>query len=173
MRASRIPDSPAPPPAFRALATGHRPDDQVRLRARRDRVGERGVGRLVGQVLLAGEEAEERPALLREVVADRPAQHRIGGLERVEHRALRDRPRDLELHLAVHARERPEMGRQHDPDHGSVWTSTHTTALRSPPMCVQLSPALAEAYTCPPLVPKYTPHGSSVSTLIASRSTLT
>ena len=37
----------------------------------------------------------------------------------------------------------------------------------------QLSPPSADAYTCPPLVPKYTPHGSRESTDIASRSTLT
>ena len=36
-------------------------------------------------------------------------------------------------------------------------------------MAVQWSPASAEAYTCPPVVPKYTPHGSSASTAIASR----
>ena len=36
-----------------------------------------------------------------------------------------------------------------------------------------LSPALAEAYTCPPVVPKYTPQASSESTAIASRNTFT
>jgi len=40
-------------------------------------------------------------------------------------------------------------------------------------MGAQLSPASADAYTCPPVVPKYTPHGSSASTVIASRNTLT
>ena len=110
---------------------------------------------------------------LRDVVADRPAQHRIAGLERVEDRALRDRALDLELHLAVDARQRPQMRREHDSDHGSVWTSTESTAGRSRTMGAQLSPASADAYTCPPVVPKYTPHESSESTAIASRSTLT
>ena len=36
-----------------------------------------------------------------------------------------------------------------------------------------LSPASFEAYTWPPVVPKYTPQSSSVSTAIASRRTLT
>ena len=110
---------------------------------------------------------------LRDVVADRPAQHRIAGLERVEDRALRDRALDLELHLAVDVRQRPQMRRKHHSDHGSVWTSTESTAGRSRTMGAQVSPASADAYTCPPVVPKYTPHESSESTAIASRSTLT
>src|SRR6267378_1510951 len=155
------------------LAASHGPDDQQRLGARRDRVGERGIRRLVGQIRLAGEQPHERPALLRDVVADRPAQHRVAGLERVEDRALRGHTLDVELHLAVDVLERPQMRREHDPDHGSVWASTDTTDGRSRTMGAQRSPALAEAYTWPPVVPKYTPHGSSESTAIASRSTLT
>ena len=88
------------------------------------------------------------------MVADRPAQHRVAGLQRVEHRALGDLARDLELHLAVHLRERPQVRREHDPDHGSVWTSTDSTAGRSRTIGAQLSPASADAYTCPPVVPK-------------------
>ena len=130
------------------------PDDQKRLRARRDRVGQRRVRRLVRQILLAGEEPHERPALLRDVIADRAAQHRIAGLERVEDRALRDRALDVELHLAADVRQRPQMRRQHDSDHGSVCTSTESTAGRSRTMGAQLSPASADAYTCPPVVPK-------------------
>ncbi len=38
--------------------------------------------------------------------------------------------------------------------HGRVCTSTESTAGRSRTMGAQLSPALAEAYTCPPVVPK-------------------
>src|SRR5439155_15774865 len=157
----------------RPLAAGHGAHDQKGLGAERDRVGQRGVRRLVGQILLAGEEPHERPALLCDLVADRPAQHGIAGLEGVEERALRGRTLDVELHLAVDARERPQMCRQHDPDHGSVWTSTDTTDGRSRTMAFQLSPASADTYTCPPLVPKETPHGSSASTAIASRNTLT
>src|SRR6266850_1361255 len=104
----------------------------------------------------------------------RVAQHRIGGLERIEDRPLRRDAVDVELHLAVDARERPQMRREDNADdHDSVWSSTETTEGRSRTMGSQLSPASAEAYTCPPAVPKYTPHGSSESTAIASRSTLT
>src|SRR5439155_19359057 len=103
----------------------------------------------------------------------RPAQHGVAGFARVEDRTLGGRPVDLERHLAVEASQRSQMRRQDYPDHGSVWTSTESTAGRSRTIGVQLSPASADAYTCPPVVPKYTPHGSSESTVIASRNTLT
>jgi len=155
------------------LAAGDGPHDQERLNPQRDRVGQRGIRGFVGQILLAGEEPHERSALLRDMVADRPAQHRIPGLERVEDRALRSRALNLKLYLAVDARQRPQMCREHDSDHGSVWTSTDNTAGRSRTIGAHVSPASADAYTCPPVVPKYTPHESSESTAIASRNTLT
>jgi hypothetical protein len=43
------------------LATGHGADDEVGLGAGDDGRVERVVGRLVGQILLAGEETDERP----------------------------------------------------------------------------------------------------------------
>src|SRR5262249_56795905 len=43
-------------------------DDEERFGAARDRLGQRGVGRLVRQILLAGEEADERPALVGDVI---------------------------------------------------------------------------------------------------------
>src|SRR5438874_10198747 len=42
------------------LAAGNRPYDPKRLRPRRDRLGQRGVRRLVGQILRAREEAQHR-----------------------------------------------------------------------------------------------------------------
>ena len=155
------------------LAAGHGPHDQKRLGAHRDRVWQRGVRQVVGQILLAGEEPHERSALLRDLIADRSPQHRIAGLERVEDRALRGPTLNVEIHLAVDLRQRPQMCGEHDSDHGSVWTSTDNTAGRSRTMGAQVSPASADAYTCPPVVPKYTPHESSESTAIASRNTLT
>src|SRR5437773_5779823 len=136
------------------LPAGHGADDQERLRTRRHRVRQRGIRRFVGQILLASEEAHERPAPLRDLVADRPAQHRIAGLERVEDRALRGLCLDVELHLPVDARQFPQMRREDDADHGSVCTSTERTAGRSRTMGAQLSPAFADPYTCPPVVPK-------------------
>src|SRR6266705_599339 len=153
--------------------SGNRPDDEKRLRPRRDRVGERGIRRLVRQVPLARKEPQKRPAPLGDVIADRAAQHGIAGLERVQHRAPRDPARNVELHLAFDLRQRPQVRGEHHANHHSVWTSTDSTAGRSRTMGAQLSPASADAYTCPPVVPKYTPHGWSESTAIASRSTFT
>ena len=58
-------------------------------------------------------------------------------------------------------------------NHASVCTSTDSTPGKSRTMGAQLSPASAEAYIWPPVVPKYTPHLSSESTAIASRNTFT
>src|SRR5262245_13195003 len=99
----------------------------------------------MGQILLTGEEPHERPAFLSDLVADRSTQHRVAGLERVEDRTLRNLTLALQLHLAVDARQRPQMCREHDSDHGSVWTSTDSTAGRSRTMGAQLSPASADA----------------------------
>src|SRR5258707_14342462 len=80
---------------------GDGPHQQERLRPRRDGVGQRGVRRFMRQILSTGEEPHKRTALVRDVLANRPAQHRIAGLERVEDRALRGLALDLELHLAI------------------------------------------------------------------------
>jgi hypothetical protein len=74
----------------------------------------------MGQILLAGEEAQHRPTLLRDVVADGSAQHRVAGLERVEDRALRDGARDFERHLGADLRQRSQMIGEDDADHGNV-----------------------------------------------------
>jgi hypothetical protein len=125
-------------------AAGHGADDQKRLGSLRDGTGQCGVGRLVGQILPAGEEPQERPALSRGVVADRAAQHRIGGLESIEHRALRHPALEGQPHLPLDARQRPQVRREHDADHGSVWASTDSTAGKSRTMGAQVSPASAD-----------------------------
>ncbi len=159
---------------MRALLTpGNGSHNQKGLRSCRDCLGQRGIRRFVGYILLAGKETHKGPAPLRDVVADRPAQHRIAYLDRVEDRADRNRPLNLELDFAADARQSPQVWRQHDSDHASVWASTENTAGRSLTIGAQLSPASAEPYTCPPVVPKYTPQESSESTAIASRNTLT
>src|ERR687888_2071323 len=95
-----------------SLTARHGPHDEEGLLPVRDRLGQGGLWQLVGQVLLAGEEPDERSAPLRDVVADRPAQHRIAGLERVEDRALRDLTLDVELHVAFDLRELAQMWRK-------------------------------------------------------------
>lgn len=155
------------------MSSGDCADHQKRLGPGSYRLGQRGVRRFVGQILLTCEEPHERPALLRYMIANRALQHRIPSLECVEDRALRYWPPNFELHLAADLRQRPQMCWENDPDHANVWTSTESTAGRSRTMGFQLSPASDDAYTWPPVVPKYTPQESSESTAIASRSTFT
>src|SRR5260221_9213305 len=123
------------------LTAGHGTDDDQGLGSGRDRIGERGVRRFVGPILFAGEEAHEGAALVRDLVADGAAQHRIMGLEGVEHRALRHRTFDVEGHLALDMRQLAQMYGEDDADHDKVWTSTDSTGGRSRTMGAQLSPA--------------------------------
>ncbi len=106
------------------------------------------------KIFLACEEAQKRPPLLRHLIPNRAAQHGIAGFQRVQHRALRDRTFDLNLHFAANTSQRSQMLWKYDPDHASVCTSTESTAGKSRTIAAQLSPASADAYTCPPLVPK-------------------
>src|SRR5260370_11873896 len=85
----------------------------------------------MGQILPAGEESQERPALLRDVVTDRAAQHGIAGLERVEDRALRGRTLDVELHFTGDVRQPPQVWRGGKPGQGTRLSSTGSTAGRS------------------------------------------
>src|SRR6266849_8006843 len=138
----------------RRSAPCDRPDDEVRLAPRRHLFRQRGIRRLVGQVLLACEEPQHRPAALRRLVPDGAAQHRVLSLEGVEQRALAHRPVDLQLHFSPNTREGAQVSRQLDPDHASVCTCTDSTEGKSWTIAFQLSPASAETYTWPPVVPK-------------------
>src|SRR5271165_3099750 len=82
----------------------------------------------MGQILLAGEEPQERPALPSDVVADRPAKHWITGLERVEDRALGRRTFNAEFHLSVDARQSPQMFWEDHSDHGHAPRSKSRTS---------------------------------------------
>src|SRR4030095_3389106 len=113
------------------LTTGHRANDEEWLGSTGALARQRRVGQLVRPVLFTREESQEWPSLKRHVIANRSAQDGILRFERVEDRALRDRSLDLERDLIVHARERAEMHRQYDTDHGNVCTSTERTAGRS------------------------------------------
>jgi hypothetical protein len=77
----------------------------------------------VRQILLAGEKAQERPPLLRDLIADSSAQHGIAGLECVEDRTLRDWTLDLEFDLAADVRQRPKVLRKFDSNHDSFHRS--------------------------------------------------
>ena len=74
----------------------------------------------MGQILLAGEETQERPTLLRGLVANRPAQHGIASLERVDDRPQRDQAVELKFYFAAGVRQRSEMLRDYDSDHFGI-----------------------------------------------------
>ncbi len=78
------------------------------------------------------------------MIANRPAQHGIARLERIENRALRDRTLNLKLYFLPNMRQRPKMLRKFDSNHGSVCTSTDSTPGRSRTIGAQVSPASAE-----------------------------
>jgi len=86
------------------------------------------------QVLLAGEKPQVRPALLRDVVADRPAQHRIAGLNRVEDQAQRGLAFDLDFHVAVNTCQGSQVLREHNSDHISL-----TQTMSGPPQKARLA----------------------------------
>src|SRR5213075_345500 len=108
-------------------------------------VGQRGIGVVVGMVLLADEEPHERTALAAIVVADRAPENRVARLQRVEDTPLRDRAVDLDQNLARDPGEVAQMGGEDDPDHGSVCTSTESTAGRSRTTASHVSPPSADA----------------------------
>jgi hypothetical protein len=106
--------------ALDTLAPGNGPDNDKRLLPRRYRVGQRSIRRLMGQILLAGEESQERTALLRDLLSDRPAQHRIASLKRVEDRPQRQLAVDLKLYFTADVRQRSQMLREYDSDHFGI-----------------------------------------------------
>ena len=71
------------PLCLQGLTSGHAHNPK-RFRPRHDRIGQRRIRRLLRQVLSAGKEPDERPALMRDVIADRAAQHGILDLQRVQ-----------------------------------------------------------------------------------------
>src|SRR6266576_3962664 len=98
----------------------------------------------MGEVLLAGEKAQEWPACLCNVIADRPLKHWIAIFERVQNGSKRNWPRNFKLHFALDARQVAQMKWQDHSDHLMVWTSTDKTAGKSWTIVDQLSPPLAE-----------------------------
>src|ERR1700737_43958 len=122
--------------------------------AARHRLGQRAIGRVERKVLPAGEDAPQRPPLPSGLIADRAPKHGVARLQGIEDGFRRRLSLNLELHLTLDLGEIPQMRREDDPDHARVCTSTESTAGRSRTMGFQLSPASADAYTWPPVVPK-------------------
>ncbi len=142
-----------------SATAGDRPQDDQRFGAARHGLRQRRIRRIERQIPLAREEAQKGPPLLRRVVADGTAQHGVCGLQRIEHGTNGRWAGGINQNLvSCNAGQRSQVRRQFDADlngtHASVCTSTDSTGGRSRTIAVQLSPASAEPYTWPPLVPK-------------------
>ncbi len=99
-------------------ATGDGADDEEGLGSGDDLLGQGGVERLVGEVLVAGEEAEEIAAFFGGMVADGAAQHGELEFEGVEGGSERHRQRDVNLDFGARVCQRAEMEWEFDADHG-------------------------------------------------------
>lgn len=84
-------------PPILESASGHCSDYQEGFHAAGHGFGKVGIRRLIGEILLAREEPDHRAALARGGVSKCPAQGRMGGLERVQHRPLCGRAVHLDL----------------------------------------------------------------------------
>lgn len=117
--------------------------------SRRDLLRQRSVRRQVRYVLATGKESQERPALSRDVLANRPTQHRILCLQCIEDRSSCHFALNLNCHISADACKRPQMRRHYNPNHGpyhdNAWTSTERTGGRSRTIGAQVSPASGDA----------------------------
>ena len=107
----------------RGLTAGDGADDQEGFFAGNDLGGQCEVGLFVGEILGAGEEAQEGAALQGVMVADGTAQHGIGSFESVQDRAERGRTLDGKGDLSGNMGEGPQMVRKYNANHGSILTS--------------------------------------------------
>ena len=95
----------------------NRTNDKERFCTCCDFFWQRRVGRVVGEILLAGVEADEVAPLAGGVVADGAAEHGVAGFEGVEDGAQRDGSGDVELHFAGDAGEGFQVVGDDDADH--------------------------------------------------------
>jgi hypothetical protein len=104
-------------PGSGLLSSRHGADDEEGLGSGDDGLGQRGVRRLVGKILLAGEVPDERTPTLGHVIADSSAKDRVGALECVQD-GRHSRPSwYVDGHFSFDARERSEMCREFDSNH--------------------------------------------------------
>jgi hypothetical protein len=100
-----------------ALAAGDRPDYDKRFLSGCDGRRQWSVGWVQGEIFLASKEAQERAALLRDVVADGASQHRITSFESIKYRALGGEALNFKFQFVPHMSQRAEMLREYDSDH--------------------------------------------------------
>jgi hypothetical protein len=107
--------------------------DKKRLGTGTNGLRKRSVGRFVRKILRTGEETQEWPALLRDMVADGAAKHGIRRLEGIQHGTDRDRPIHVEDDFVIDSSKSAKMRRKDDSDHWitcvyfSVWLGQRNT----------------------------------------------
>jgi hypothetical protein len=97
------------------------------------------------QIFSTDKKPYERSTQLSDVVAHRTAKHGISSFELVEYGPLSHCGVNVEFYVAIDARQRAQMRRQNNANHGSVCTSTESTAGRSRTIGFQLSPPSGDA----------------------------
>src|SRR5438094_1538716 len=115
------------------LASGNRTNDDKWLFPGCDQLGQRCVRRLVGKVLLTGEEAQKRTTLKSAMISYGAAQHGITGLQRIEDRTLGDRSLDLEYDFGADVRQISEMIGKDQANHIKRASVPPPTALPASP----------------------------------------
>jgi len=123
-----------------SLSPRDRTENEKYLFSRGDFCRQRQIGRFERKVLPAHKESQKGAALLRDMIADGPPQHRVTRLERVEDGTRRNGTLDGNLNFGARLRQPLQVIWKHDTYQGSVWTSTENTAGRSRTMALQLSP---------------------------------
>ncbi len=100
------------------LSARNRANHQKRLFPGHNLIRQRIVRRVMGQVLLASKESQERPPLFGDVIADRPTQHGITLFERIQHRPSGHRRGHFKRDLAADVSQIAKVVRKNDADHG-------------------------------------------------------
>ena len=91
------------------LAAGYCAYDQEGLFAGYYGLGQRGVRILMGEIFLAGEEAQKGSALFGAVIANRAFQHGIALFDGIEDGTLCNRSLDFDGDFVAHVRQRAQM----------------------------------------------------------------
>src|SRR6476620_1936133 len=136
------------------LSTRNCTDDQEWFCPIRNRIRQRSIGRFMGQIFAAGKKPDHWPSSPGHMITHRPAQHRIFCFNRVQQRALSQRSIEFKSYFSVDVRQRSQVWRKNNANHGNVCASTDSTAGKSRTIGFHLSPASTEAYTWTPVVPK-------------------
>src|SRR6266540_2812998 len=97
------------------------------------------------QVFAARKKTDHWPANLRHTITHCPAKHRIFRFNRVQQRALSYRSVELKSYFTLGVRQRTQIRRKNNANHGNVCASTDSTAGKSRTIGFHLSPASTEA----------------------------